>query len=442
MNSATLSTLPVADVNRDREISGQYDSDIQRSDSVDEYTTVQDFSSVLDSARMIQVNTNRISGFNATSPSQMFEALSPNMHDHRQSVMQQQHRIDSLNGPGSRLDPTNVQDRLSNQPTIESNQKTLNQRLDFSDLKLNGQNASTPAVRQPQTDDIIKMNPAIEMKNPENDLFKHSGLRSQSQTSAGSNQSAEMMNMTGSTNKLAATSQIAATRSISSGKAQSSQIAQQIGQVLSSARAGEAESAKAVQPSSPSTDAKLQTSNRKTASETLTKSTQEMKSNEPLDKQSDSTSRTQFEQLVRSIRMRPGLWQSSAKMRLDPPSLGKINVDVRLVGKKLQIDIRTETIEAAERLLQQSIRLKSALEQQGIQIERFDVNVDDAQHQTDRKSDSQSSSSTTSQNRESSNTHWHENDLINTGESTDSFETEANDVELNAVAERRIDIKV
>jgi len=165
MNSTTLSTLSIATVNRDRENSVQHDPDTRRVDSADEFATAQDFSSVLDSARMVFGNTNRISGFNAASPTQMFESLSPNKHDHRQSVMQQQYRSDSLNGPGSRLDPTNVQARLSNQPTIEPDQKAQNQRIDISDLKLNSQNASTPVNRQSQAEDIIRTNPSTEMKN-------------------------------------------------------------------------------------------------------------------------------------------------------------------------------------------------------------------------------------------------------------------------------------
>lgn len=442
MNSATLSTLSVTSANQDRKISEQRDPDIRPGDTVDASAAGHDFSFVLDSARMIYVDTNRISGYESTSPSQMFESSSPNSHEHRQSVMQQQYRSDSLMGSRSRMDSTNVQARLSNQPMIEPDQKVQNQRMDISDLKLNGQHASTVADRQSLADNIFKTNPLAEMKNPEVDLLKLTPRHSPAQTSAGSNQSTEMINMSGSSDPLASSSQVAASRSVSSGKAQSSQIAQQIGQVLSSTRTGEVESARAVQTSSPTDDAKWQTSNRKASSDTLTKTAQEMKFTDPLDKQSESTTRTQFEQLVRSIRMRTGLWQSSVKMRLDPPSLGKINVDVRLIGKKLQIEIRTETSEAAERLLQQAIKLKSALEQQGIYIERFNVSVNDAQHQSDRESDSQSSSTTTSQNHESSNTQLHENASTNIDESTDSLEVETSEMELSTVAERRIDIKV
>ena len=82
---------------------------------------------------------------------------------------------------------------------------------------------------------------------------------------------------------------------------------------------------------------------------------------------------------MRSIRLQTGLRNSSARLRLEPPELGRIRVDVRLAGDRLAIEIRTETEAATERLIDRVAMLKTALEHHGIHVDRFDVTTGPAE---------------------------------------------------------------
>ena len=90
----------------------------------------------------------------------------------------------------------------------------------------------------------------------------------------------------------------------------------------------------------------------------------------------DSMNRSVFDELVRSIRLRSGVGESSARIQLNPPELGRLDVDVKLVDERIEIVIRTES-QAARHLVQsRGMALTHALEQQGIVVERFDVATD------------------------------------------------------------------
>lgn len=82
-----------------------------------------------------------------------------------------------------------------------------------------------------------------------------------------------------------------------------------------------------------------------------------------------------FDQLVRSMRLRTAARHSSARLHLDPPELGRMRVDVRIAGDNVRIDIRTETVRAKELLQERADKLVSALREQGIHVERLEVNV-------------------------------------------------------------------
>ena len=88
--------------------------------------------------------------------------------------------------------------------------------------------------------------------------------------------------------------------------------------------------------------------------------------------------RSTFDRLVRSIRLRTAAQESSARLHLDPPEMGRVLVDVRMAGGALQIDVRTETPQARKLILARSPRLQAALEQQGIRVDHFEVTEDTA----------------------------------------------------------------
>ncbi len=85
---------------------------------------------------------------------------------------------------------------------------------------------------------------------------------------------------------------------------------------------------------------------------------------------------TPFDELVRSIRLRTGPRFSTARLRLDPPELGRMQVDVELTGSQLSLNIRTESAEAARRVQHRVNELKAALEHHGIYIDGVDVRFD------------------------------------------------------------------
>ncbi len=92
--------------------------------------------------------------------------------------------------------------------------------------------------------------------------------------------------------------------------------------------------------------------------------------------------RSEFDQLVRSLRMQIGTRRSSAKIHLDPPELGRLFVDVRLTDGNVQVDIRTETEKARMLLHERAGLLRTALEEAGLHIDRFEVRANFAAHQS------------------------------------------------------------
>jgi len=64
-------------------------------------------------------------------------------------------------------------------------------------------------------------------------------------------------------------------------------------------------------------------------------------------------------------------------MHLEPPELGRVRVDVRILAGQAEIQVRTETAEAAHLVSGRADELKSALEHHGIAVERLEVTVGD-----------------------------------------------------------------
>ncbi len=96
----------------------------------------------------------------------------------------------------------------------------------------------------------------------------------------------------------------------------------------------------------------------------------------PQDVPPDEPAPTRFDDLIRAIRVRAGEKSTSARLQLQPPRLGYMEVDVRLEGDQMRIEVRTETDEARRRVHEQSMQLKSALESAGIDVQQINVSVD------------------------------------------------------------------
>jgi flagellar hook-length control protein FliK len=98
-----------------------------------------------------------------------------------------------------------------------------------------------------------------------------------------------------------------------------------------------------------------------------------------------------IEQLARVVRSGLGGRHSSMTLRLDPPELGQLKVDVRMNEQNLVVRFQTETRVAHDLLESRMGELRQALEQHGVQLNRVDVEVRPPAQpgQTGRESDGQ-----------------------------------------------------
>lgn len=152
--------------------------------------------------------------------------------------------------------------------------------------------------------------------------------------------------------------------------------ARQVAQILGAARGGGAESAN--QPAAvggPATRPSNQAGGRSFASGggTQGEASSAGSSAQSEGGEVESAGRTPFERLIRSVRTQVGPKVSSARLVLDPPELGRLDVQVRMEAGRLSVGVRTESAEARELLKLRGEELRTALEQHGIRLERFDV---------------------------------------------------------------------
>jgi flagellar hook-length control protein FliK len=98
-----------------------------------------------------------------------------------------------------------------------------------------------------------------------------------------------------------------------------------------------------------------------------------LRNGNPSAQQPPETEGPRFDELVKSLRMQMGTKQSSARLRLQPPELGHLRVDVKLLGDRVRIDVQTETDAARDLLSRRGEQLKAGLENKGIRLERLEV---------------------------------------------------------------------
>jgi flagellar hook-length control protein FliK len=89
--------------------------------------------------------------------------------------------------------------------------------------------------------------------------------------------------------------------------------------------------------------------------------------------QTTTSARAAFDRIVQSIRANIGQRESTARLQLNPPELGRVRIDVRLVQQRLQLEIRTQTEDARETLGGRLDGLRQALAQHGITVERIEL---------------------------------------------------------------------
>lgn len=149
-------------------------------------------------------------------------------------------------------------------------------------------------------------------------------------------------------------------------------VARQVAELLAATKGGGA-------PSSPTVGAESATSQSRATAKATDRgdAASGRESSDTAPREAPGPERSTFDRLVRTIRLQGGFKQSSARMQLDPPELGRLDVEVMLTANRLRIGVRTATAEARELLRDRVAELRAALEQHGIRIERFEVSVGD-----------------------------------------------------------------
>ncbi len=87
----------------------------------------------------------------------------------------------------------------------------------------------------------------------------------------------------------------------------------------------------------------------------------------------EQTKRSEFENLVKSIRMNRGTKSSSATIRLNPPELGKMKIHAQMSDDVLRVRVEATSSMARNLLTERSGELLAALHERGIEVDRFEV---------------------------------------------------------------------
>ncbi|GJM25485.1 MAG: hypothetical protein DHS20C16_19000 [Phycisphaerae bacterium] len=87
----------------------------------------------------------------------------------------------------------------------------------------------------------------------------------------------------------------------------------------------------------------------------------------------EQTKRSEFETLVKSIRMNRGTKSSSATIRLNPPELGKMKIHAQMSDDVLRVRVEAASSAARSLLTERSSELLAALSERGIDVDRFEV---------------------------------------------------------------------
>ncbi len=171
----------------------------------------------------------------------------------------------------------------------------------------------------------------------------------------------------------------APTREISSaGGASTKNSAQRVAQLLAVSRPGGVESTRGVASSASSASTDRRAAQQKAAAQDSKAPQRFGTSPNESSGRVSSSRRSLFDELVQSFRLRAGGRRSSARLQLNPPELGRLDVDVRVVDERIEIDVRTQTKAARQLLEGRAATLTAALEQHGIHVERFEVSAESA----------------------------------------------------------------
>ena len=316
------------------------------------------------------------------SPSQMFEPDVRDAHEHRQTALKSEARAESLNGlRDGRLDRSSVEARR----TLQANQSSeVHPRLISG--RLGPGEALTGAGKEPAWPEGLKPHDHAGASRVDRTLARSDPSASSAADAKGHPRAAVWPASVEAPPASAASP--SATRGATAGlhpvgpstPSFAQDPAQHIARLLGAGRAGDVESVRA--PSTASEAANPHTSSAQGKTRARPHTAQQGQADSSPQSTSraaakgDPAARSPFDQLIRSIRLSAGARHSSARMRLHPPELGCLRVDLRIVGERIEIDVRTETASARDLIHERAAQLTAALERHGIHVDRFDVTND------------------------------------------------------------------
>lgn len=313
------------------------------------------------------------------SAEQMFEPAAADTNDRRQSLLEADDRTGRLQSAAEeRRDVTSIQARRAAQEVLDRGAARVSSDSSTA-AGLRGEMRQLPA--EPNE---LSTFPASGRKN---DIASSLPLRSDALASGRSPQQTVPLStgsLNGGDSPPAVTQGMSivgeAAPALSSGPVQpggqtSGHAARQVAEILSAGRIGQADSARAV-TSTTGAHASGQGFDGPKGTPGMAGRSADTEADAKSSNEVAAKARSDFDQLVRSVRMRIGARHTTARLHLEPPQLGRVQVDVRMNGSQLQIGVRTETIDARNLLIQRAAALQTALEQCGINIERFEIVVD------------------------------------------------------------------
>lgn len=86
-----------------------------------------------------------------------------------------------------------------------------------------------------------------------------------------------------------------------------------------------------------------------------------------------SARRGEFAKLMRNVRLNVGQKQSSATIQMNPPQLGRLRIDVRMIDQRLSVQVETQTPESRALMTERAGELIDALRAGGIEVEQFEI---------------------------------------------------------------------
>ncbi|MCH7993276.1 MAG: flagellar hook-length control protein FliK, partial [Planctomycetes bacterium] len=317
---------------------------------------------------------------NAASPSQMFEVRNHNAHDARMQALAAHDRENRLSGQGTgETEPTGIAARRAARVSESAGHIVGDDRLKRGfETPRAAANLNSREARGDRVDEIAARRGREKMGGPSLDRLGLGGRPTTSGSSAvrtpheRSTPAVEPESPAMSGSMPSSAAPVFATV-MQRGGAGSVSAAERVAEVLSTGRMGEADATRVASAvsSTPGSRQSFVRGDSAGQSEMGGKGAVDAK---PTNETGD-TRRSEFAELVRSVRLFSGPRRSTARIQLDPPELGRIRVDLRMADNKLEIRVLTTSAEAKAVLQERADLLRTALEYHGIHVEQFDIDT-------------------------------------------------------------------